>query len=387
MPLAPRLARTRKPAARVHVHVEIANRHARSGEEHAAVGDGRGDVAGDASLERLVPRVEQRVDCRAHRSVGLMPLVEPLRSRRGQRRRRRHAGPPRPPRDPRSMVSVGAPIGVGHEVVRVDDEQPVRAADQLLHTARRRRRADLDDEIGMVPLPECRHRRRAASPAESAPRPAVSARDSRRPESGSASSGQPRSAHSSTSPAGGTRRRPATTTTRWPVLTSRRNAGMRSIRRCVSVVRRRRALDSAIASTLPPVGSNGSRNGRFRCTGPGGRPTARVDDRLDPDRAQRCRSRARRHRHAGVAEPLDETAEEILLVDRLVGADTVQLGRPVGGHHDDRHARHGRLDDGREVIRRRGSRRAEHRDRFSGRGGDAQVRRTPTSARRRARAA
>ena len=43
--------------ARAHVHVEIADGHARSGEEHAAVRDCGGDVARDPPFERLVPRV------------------------------------------------------------------------------------------------------------------------------------------------------------------------------------------------------------------------------------------------------------------------------------------------------------------------------------------
>src|SRR5450631_2809156 len=71
--------------------------------------------------------------------------------------------------------------------------------------------------------------------------------------------------------------------------------------------------------------------------------------------------------NAGVAEPLDETAEEVLLLDRLVGADAVQFRRPVCGHHDDRHARHARFDHRRKMIRRGGPRRAEHGDRLSGR--------------------
>ncbi len=50
----------------------------------------------------------------------------------------------------------GATIGIGHQLIRIDDEQPVGASDQLLHTARSWSRTDLDDEIGVVALPEVR---------------------------------------------------------------------------------------------------------------------------------------------------------------------------------------------------------------------------------------
>src|SRR5580700_1259313 len=43
------------------------------------------------------------------------------------------------------------------------------------------------------------------------------------------------------------------------------------------------------------------------------------------------------HGDASVVKPFDESAEEVLLVDRLVSADVVHLGRPVRGHHDDWH--------------------------------------------------
>ncbi len=43
------------------------------------------------------------------------------------------------------------------------------------------------------------------------------------------------------------------------------------------------------------------------------------------------------HGNASVVEPFDKSTEEVLLVDRLVGTDSMQLGRPVRGHHDDWH--------------------------------------------------
>ncbi len=73
-------------------------------------------------------------------------------------------------------------------------------------------------------------------------------------------------------------------------------------------------------------------------------------DRLDPDSRPAMTFVFTCNRHAGVAEPLDETAKQVLLIDGLIGADTVQLGGPVGGHHDDRHTRHARFDDRGQVV-------------------------------------
>jgi hypothetical protein len=62
-------------------------------------------------------------------------------------------------------------------------------------------------------------------------------------------------------------------------------------------------------------------------------------------------------------EPLDRAAVELDLVDRLAGANLAQLGRPVGGQHDQRHARVPGLDDRGEEVGRGGAGRArdDHR--------------------------
>jgi hypothetical protein len=78
------------------------------------------------------------------------------------------------------------------------------------------------------------------------------------------------------------------------------------------------------------------------------------------------------HGHAGVAEPLDERAEKVLLVDRLIGADTVELRRPVCRHDDDGHARQGRFHHRREMVCGCGAGRAEHRNGLSCRGRHAE---------------
>ena len=149
--------------ARAHVHVEIADRHARSGEEHTAVRDRRGEIARDPPFERLVPRVEQlrRRRWRTLRSA-VVPLVEPLRSRCGQRRASRASSAAATSAGSSLTVSVERRSGSATRLVGVDDEQPVGAADQFLDAARGRRGADLDDEIGVVALAEVRRWRRAA---------------------------------------------------------------------------------------------------------------------------------------------------------------------------------------------------------------------------------
>ena len=75
-------------------------------------------------------------------------------------------------------------------------------------------------------------------------------------------------------------------------------------------------------------------------------------------------------------------AVELDLVDRLPGADVAQLRRPVGGEHEQRHARLVRLDHGRRVVGRRGARRARERDRQPARLRQRRARRSRRSARR-----
>ena len=71
---------------------------------------------------------------------------------------------------------------------------------------------------------------------------------------------------------------------------------------------------------------------------------------------------------AGVVEPAHGAAVEVGLVDGLRGADVAQLGRPVGGADEQRHAGLVGLDDGGvEVRRRRAAGAQRHRRRRAGR--------------------
>jgi hypothetical protein len=76
--------------------------------------------------------------------------------------------------------------------------------------------------------------------------------------------------------------------------------------------------------------------------------------------------------HAGLAEPAHRAAEQLDLVDGLVSAGAPELGRPVGGERQQRHAGLIGLDDrGMEVGRRR-ARGAQHRCRAPARLGQAE---------------
>jgi len=112
-------------------------------------------------------------------------------------------------------VSVERRSGSAHELIRIDDQDPVSVSNQVLDGARCRSRADLNHEVGVPGAPGIRHSPRAAHRPKAHHRAqSPTARVATSPESGSASSGQPRSAHSSTETFGLTRRRPATTTIR-----------------------------------------------------------------------------------------------------------------------------------------------------------------------------
>ena len=79
----------------------------------------------------------------------------------------------------------------------------------------------------------------------------------------------------------------------------------------------------------------------------------RGPERAAGERAHPAHPLGRRRVSSTSQEPLGRVAVELDLVDRLPGADVAQLGRPVGGEHDQRHARLVRLDHRRRVVRRR----------------------------------
>ena len=123
-----------------------------------------------------------------------------------------------------------------------------------------------------------------------------------------------------------------------------------------------RPSDRPGASTeRAPVGTSGSRNGRFKCTGPAGGPS---------DSATATRERTPNDtraglvdRRSGIAEPPNRLTEQMHLVDRLTRAGVTKLRRTVCRTHDQRDARVRRLDHRRVEVRGCRSRGAQHHDR------------------------
>ncbi len=74
--------------------------------------------------------------------------------------------------------------------------------------------------------------------------------------------------------------------------------------------------------------------------------------------------------HGEFVEVPHRAAVEGVLVDHLVRPGRAQLGRPVGGEHDQRHPGPVGLQHRRVQIRRGGARRAHHGHRTAGAGGD-----------------
>ena len=140
------------------------------------------------------------------------------------------------------------------------------------------------------------------------------------------------------------------------------------------------AAGRSAGGTSPTSPSNGSRNGRLRCTGP---CAAVLNDPLRERAPARPGSAA--SGGGGVVEPAHRPAVQLDLVDRLRGADATQLGRPVGGEHDHRHVRQAGLDHGRMEV---GGRRAAGAQQHGGRRrrARARARRTRRPARRARRA-
>jgi hypothetical protein len=102
-----------------------------------------------------------------------------------------------------------------------------------------------------------------------------------------------------------------------------------------------------------------------------GRRADRGRDRSDPGVVPRAHiGRVRRHGRLEVGARVPPV--EVGLVDRLVGAGPAEARRTVGGEHDDRRPRLGRLDDGREVLGGGRAARARERGRGAGRLRDAQ---------------
>ena len=222
---------------------------------------------------------------------------------------------------------------------------------------------------------------RAAARRSGRPRVERSCGPQRTPDVGSASTGQPAAAASA-----GHRARPAgsalgphTITPRGAPRTSTsaiRSTSAESGSASGSCTRTHghpssRPCQSAASSESSRTGASGSRSGKFRCTGPGRPPRAVAYARQAS--ARWCTALSRPGGWLPTStNHLANAAVQLELVDRLPGADVAQLGRPVGGQDDQRHARLVRLDHRGHQVRGRAARRAGDGHRAAGRLGQSE---------------
>ena len=204
--------------------------------------------------------------------------------------------------------------------------------------------------------------RRAAARRSARRRASGRAGPQRTPEVGSASSGQPQAAASR---AAGS----ATSSTVGPQTIAPRGVGGDAGGELLDVVGVGRGgvlaqlgPGTAVRAALPVGGVERLGLGRERLAqrevevhraGPlaGGGPVGAAGERAVMDRRLAAGLVG-----ADLDEPLDRAPVELQLVDRLAGADLAQLGRAVGGEHDQGHARLQRLDHGGMQVRGRRTR-------------------------------
>ena len=123
-------------------------------------------------------------------------------------------------------------------------------------------------------------------------------------------------------------------------------------------------IDSTHWSSSGTSGTSGSRRARFRWIGSrvrGDRPDSRGDGSADQAAPVGVLAGAALG-DADLVEEAHGVAVELDLVDGLVGADSAQLGRTVGGQHDQRDPRLGGLEHRRVQVGRGGARRRDDRD-------------------------
>ena len=288
MPFAPRFASTRRPARGRHAPLERAHRQARRNDERATVGNRGRDItrdpafARDVVVEHAIERAPSAVAPRRRHAAeprrctaGRVEQVRELDRARAARRRR-----PARVRTPSCCGSSHASSGSTSTV-----GTPSSHAFAILLVSGAPTRTN---EIGPVRAREAR--RRAAAPRRSRSR----AEPVRSCESGSARTGQPDGARE---PLGHRRDRrprpsPRPRAPRGCARTSAASAGHVVGRRCRaarSTVRIHGAPPArpGASSSGAPVGTSGSRNGRFRCTGPAGGPVA-CRDRAARERTPTC---------------------------------------------------------------------------------------------------
>ena len=364
MPLAPRFASTRRPSRGAMHHSSARTGRLDATTSAAPSGSACATSRAMTTFERRVGIVEHAVDRGPRPRLRSLPPRSPRRGRRVRRSERVGDGA-------EQRLGIGddplaRPRGAGRATHRRDRRRPARIgpSSHAFAILLVERRADAHHEIGSVRAGE--RRRRAAAPRTSRSRRGPSAGR----EIGSASTGQPAAV-------GEPRRRSRPRTSAPQPATTTPRSGARA--RVAASRRRPAAGVGARAATRRRVhGAPSGRPGASTSGAPVGTkrfPERKVEmhraggrsDRMSRDRAARERAPRRVRvgdvgRRTGIAEPAHRVAVQLRLVDRLPGAGVAQLGRTVGGAHDQRDARVRGLDDrGMEVRGRRPRRAAQDR--------------------------
>ena len=295
--------------------------------------------------------VVEHVVERAARAASRRPAADHCSARRRSRRGAARASATAASTARRSARTCSCALRCGIEprVVGIDEHRR-DAGEPRVRDLARDRRADAHDELGPVRRGERARSRSSASYVETRVRPcAVRERDRR----GSASP-RPRANRSATAestPAP----QPATTSPADERARARRGARRRRRRAAARgrwrapTARRRRGR--ACRASGAPGGNERLAERQVEVHRPGGR-TARVRDRAARQRAParvRVGPSAAASGGPGIVEPAHRAAEQPRLVDGLARAPVAQLGRAVGGAHEQRHAGVVRLDDRRDA--------------------------------------
>ena len=284
------------PAVRVHVHPEawcgeglqVADRHARRHDEVGPFGETGHHIARDPAFEQLVGTVEHGIDPRAQVVLGVLPRDEPT-----------VVGPTVERTETVEAVGerVQERLTIGHDHVdrgatriappsiRVDEEGRHRAQPAGGRLPRERR-TELHDQIGPESIGEngiARDRVVRRHHTRPGPQAGHRVREDR-PACGRRAPSHGLDRHSGAPPG------------RHHALRAREDASCNAVQ--VSgfddSCRPRATLAHGAPSARPgastsgaPVGTSGSRNARFRCTGPGGVPSVSAT-RADASARQRA---------------------------------------------------------------------------------------------------
>ncbi len=360
IPLAPRLESTRgRGTARRQVQLDVADRHRGGDEQRRLRVEPLPEAAGDERLgEAALARRGLSASAAAAASSASRQAASHAGSGAPSSARSSAAGCPAPdPVDDSGRV-LPAGAGVDERLLDLGGQRGEPGAQRLGG----RQIADADARARGEPGGEGRVAQQQVVGGDRV-RSLARAR-----VCGSASTGTPRrSANAAISEAtcSSSSVRPATSTVRGGRGTRPASArcprGARRGRPTVARPRGPRAPAGSCARRLAEDERLAQRHVEMDRTGPAleRRPVGAAGELPDPAHRRGVEHR----RELELAEPLGVVAVELELIDRLAGADVAQLGRPIGGEHDQRDPAPVRLHDGGHQLRGGRPRRARDRDR------------------------